>query len=51
MYTFAVPPKDFAQLTEIVARDRTRYSTLAREAVQNYLAEMADADVGAWCRR
>ena len=38
--TFAVPPEDFAQLTEIVARDRTRYSTLAREAVQSFLADL-----------
>ena len=38
--TFAVPPEDYAQLTQIVERDGTRYSTLAREAIQSYLAEV-----------
>jgi len=37
--TFAVPPSDYAQLRAIVERDCTRFSTLAREAVQNFLAE------------
>jgi hypothetical protein len=39
--TFAVPPDDFAQLTAIVERDRTRYSTLAREAIQSYLSALS----------
>lgn len=38
--TFAVPPADYARLTAIVERDRTRYSTLAREAMQSYLQEL-----------
>ena len=41
--TFAVPPEDYAQLTVIVQRDGTRYSTLAREALQNYLTDVDEA--------
>lgn len=38
--TFAVPPDDYARLTAITLRDGSRYSTLAREALQAYLNEV-----------
>ncbi len=50
--TFAVPPADYASLTVIVERDGTRYSTLAREAVQAYLCEMEEDSMHAkWAIR
>jgi predicted DNA-binding protein len=40
--TLTLPPHDYQRLTAIVRRDRTTYATIAREALQSYLADLAD---------
>jgi hypothetical protein len=38
--TCNLPPQDYATLAAVVERDRTRFATLVREAVQTYIHEV-----------